>query len=145
MFERIVVSVDGSPDSDKAVAVALDIARCHGSEVIVVHGRDYALVSPPGPGVPVRPPQVEPESEDEAQRLVNEAVQVFQEGGVTARGVVLPMRGRLAEQIVSVAQESSAGLIVLGSRGLSRLQEMVIGSVAHKVIHLSPYPVVLAR
>ena len=52
MFERIVVSVDGSPDSDKAVEVARELARAQGSEVIVVHGRDIALVSPPGPPTP---------------------------------------------------------------------------------------------
>jgi nucleotide-binding universal stress UspA family protein len=88
---------------------------------------------------------VEPESEDEAQRLVDDAVRQVQEGGVTARGFVLPMRGRLAQQIVELAEEESAGLIVLGSRGMSRIREMVIGSVANKVIHISPVPVLLAR
>jgi nucleotide-binding universal stress UspA family protein len=145
MFERIVVSVDGSPDSDKAVEATRELARAQGSEVIVVHGRDIALVSPPAPPTPVPPPQVEPESEDEAQRLVDDAVRQLQEGGVTARGFVLPMRGRLAQHIVELAEEESAGLIVLGSRGMSRIREMVIGSVANKVIHISPVPVLLAR
>ena len=145
MFERIVVSVDGSPDSDKAVQVAKEIGRTHGSEIIVVHGQDVAIVAPPGPPGPVPPPQVEPESEDEAQTIVNDALRELEEAGVTARGVVLPMHGRLASQIVEAARDASADLIVLGSRGMSRIQEMVIGSVAHKVIHISPYPVLLAR
>jgi nucleotide-binding universal stress UspA family protein len=145
MFERIVLSVDGSPDSNKAVQVASEIALCKGAEVVVVHGRDIAVVSPPAPPVPVPPPQAEPETEDEAQRLVDEAVQQLQEAGVTARGVVLPFRGRLAQQIIETARNESADLIVLGSRGMSRIQEIVIGSVANKVIHLSPYPVLLAR
>jgi nucleotide-binding universal stress UspA family protein len=93
----------------------------------------------------VPPPQVEPESEDEAQTIVNDALRELEEAGVTARGVVLPMHGRLASQIVEAARDASADLIVLGSRGMSRIQEMVIGSVAHKVIHISPYPVLLAR
>jgi nucleotide-binding universal stress UspA family protein len=138
-------SVDGSPDSDKAVMAARELAHAQGSEVVVVHGRDIALVGPPGPPTPVPPPQLEPESEDEAQRLVDDAVRQLQEGGVTARGVVLPLRGRLAQQIVDLAEEESAGLIVLGSRGMSRLREMVIGSVANKIIHTSPIPVLLAR
>jgi nucleotide-binding universal stress UspA family protein len=59
--------------------------------------------------------------------------------------MVLPMRGRLAQQVIETAREESADLIVLGSRGMSRIQEIMIGSVANKVIHLSPYPVLLAR
>ncbi len=49
MFERILLSVDGSEDSDKAVRVTRDLARLHGSEVFVVHGRDLAIVAPPSP------------------------------------------------------------------------------------------------
>jgi nucleotide-binding universal stress UspA family protein len=144
MFERIVLSVDGSPDSNKAVTVAGEMALAKGSEVIVVHGRDIA-VAPPAPPAPLPPAQIVPETEDEAQRLVDEAVQELQQAGVSARGRVLPFRGRLAQQIIDTAREESADLIVLGSRGMSRLQEIVIGSVANKVIHLSPYPVLLAR
>ncbi len=144
MFERIVVSVDGSPDSNRAVEVAGEIALAKGAEVIVVHGRDIAVVAPPA-ATAVPPPQAEPETEDEAQRLVDEALQQLQEAGVSARGMVLPMRGRLAQQIIETAREESADLIVLGSRGMSRIQEIMIGSVANKVIHLSPYPVLLAR
>ena len=145
MFERIVLSVDRSPDSNKAVQVASEIALSKGSEVIVLHGRDIAVVAPPAPPGPVPPPQAETETEDEAQRLVDEAVRELQEAGVTARGVVLPFRGRLAQQIIDTARTESADLIVLGSRGMSRIQQIVIGSVANKVIHLSPYPVLLAR
>ncbi len=78
MFERIVVSVDGSPDSNRAVEVAGEIALAKGAEVIVVHGRDIAVVAPPA-ATAVPPPQAEPETEDEAQRLVDEALQQLQE------------------------------------------------------------------
>jgi nucleotide-binding universal stress UspA family protein len=144
MFERILVSVDGSPDSEKAVDVVREEARVHGSDVVVVHGRDLAIVAPPAPtGVP--PPQAVPETEDEAERVVNEALQRLHEAGVKARGQVLPMRGRLANQIVDVAEAENVDVIVLGSRGMSRLQEMVIGSVAHKIIHMARCPVLLVR
>lgn len=145
MFERIVLSVDGSPDSNKAVKVAAEIAVAKGSEVVVVHGRDVAVVSPPAPAGPVPPPQAEPESEGEAQRLVNGAVEELEAAGAKARGVVLPWRGRLAQQIIDTAHDEGADLIVLGSRGMSRIQSLMIGSVANKVIHLSPVPVMLAR
>jgi nucleotide-binding universal stress UspA family protein len=144
MFERILVSVDGSPDSEKAVAAVREEAQAHGSEVMVVHGRDLAIVAPPAPtGVP--PPQAELETEAEAERLVEEALQRLREAGVNARGQVLPLRGRLANQIVEIAEAENVGVIVLGSRGMSRLQEMVIGSIANKVIHMAKCPVLLVR
>jgi nucleotide-binding universal stress UspA family protein len=121
MFERIVVSVDGSPDSNRAVEVAGEIALAKGAEVIVVHGRDIAVVAPPAATAvpPLRPSR---RLEDEAQRLVDEAPQQLQEAGVSARGMVLPMRGRLAQQIIETARGESAELIVLGSRGMSRIR-----------------------
>jgi nucleotide-binding universal stress UspA family protein len=126
------------------VDVVREEARVHGSDVVVVHGRDLAIVAPSAPtGVP--PPQAEPETEDEAERVVNKALQRLHEAGVKARGRVLPVRGRLGKQIVDVAEPENADVIVLGSRGMSQLQEKVIGSVAHKIIHMARCPVLLVR
>ena len=105
----------------RTAELAGEIALAKGAEVIVVHGRDIAVVAPPA-ATSVPPPQAEPETEDEAQRLVDEALQQLQEAGVSARGMVLPMRGRLAQQIIETAREESAELIVLGSRGMSRIR-----------------------
>jgi nucleotide-binding universal stress UspA family protein len=144
MFERILVSVDGSPDSDKAVNATLEEARVHGSDVIVVHGRDVAIVAPPANPIAAAA-ETQLESDDEAERLVDDAVRQLVEAGVKARGRVLPMAGRLGYQIVEVAEAENVGVIVLGSRGMSRLQEVLIGSVANKVIHLAKCPVLLVR
>ena len=145
VFERILLSVDGSPDSDRAVRATRDLARVHGSSVLVVHGRDLALLGPPAPTAPVRPPQTEMESLEEAQGLVDSAVEELRTGEVEARGEVLPGRGRIGQQIVEAAQENGVDLIVLGSRGMSRVHELMIGSVADRVIRLSECPVLLVR
>lgn len=144
MFERIVLSVDGSADSEKAVRLTRELARTYGSQVLVVHGRDVPMLAPSGRSAP--PPLVERlESEEDAHRLVDAAVSELQGAGVEAQGRVLPGQGRIGEKILGAAEEDRADLIVLGSRGMSRLQEMMIGSVAHKIIHMAKCPVLLAR
>ena len=83
MFERILLSVDGSEDSDKAVRATRDLARLHGSEVFVVHGRDLAIVAPPSP---LPSGQGGAEDEAESRLLVDMAVAELRSGEVRASG-----------------------------------------------------------
>jgi nucleotide-binding universal stress UspA family protein len=55
------------------------------------------------------------------------------------------MYGSAARLILDAANEHGAGLIVMGSRGHSDLEALMVGSVAHKVLHLSACPVLIAR
>lgn len=145
MFERILVSVDGSEDSDKAVRATKELARVHGSQVMVVHGRDLALMSTPAPTAPVRPTTLDLETVEEAQSLVDTAVDEVKTAGVDVRGEILPAQGRIGQQIVDAAKVFGADVIVLGSRGMSRIHAFMIGSVADKVIRLAECPVLLER
>ena len=60
-------------------------------------------------------------------------------------GRVLPGEGRIGYKILEAAEAEGADLIVLGSRGVSRVEEVLIGSVSHRVIHMAKCPVLLAR
>ena len=51
----------------------------------------------------------------------------------------------MARLIVAAARDHEAGMIVLGSRGRSNLTALLLGSVAHKVIHLADRPVLVVR
>jgi nucleotide-binding universal stress UspA family protein len=143
MFEKILLSVDSSPDSDKAVHATSELAQVHGAQVLVVHGRDTPLVNP---NVRPAPAQVERwESEETAQRIVDSAVSELKEAGVSVQGQVLPGQGHIARKILEAADENGSDLIVLGSRGMSRLEEVMIGSVANRIVHASKVPVLLVR
>jgi nucleotide-binding universal stress UspA family protein len=139
MFEKIVLAVDGSEQSQKAVPLAVDVGKKSGSEVVVVHVREH-LVDLGGVW--------EQESQSRAAAIVDGACKQLEEAGVASRAAVrrsLAGSGRIAQEIIDAADEEEAGLIVMGSRGVSNLRGLLLGSVAHKVLQLSSQAVLIAR
>jgi nucleotide-binding universal stress UspA family protein len=135
MFERIVLAVDGSEPAQRALPVAADLASKYGSEVIAVHVLEQQL----GRGGPIAF-----ETTEEATRVP--AARSLKDVGVSARAEArAALAGRAAQEIMDVAASEDAGLIVMGSRGMSDWQGLLIGSVAHKVVHLSSVPVLIVR
>ena len=137
MFDVIVLAVDGSECSERAVPVAADLAAACGSEVVVVHLAEtiaaWALA-------------VESETPEEATKVAEDAVRALKDRGQSARAEVRStVRGAVARGIVEIAGEEGAGLIVMGSRGLGDVSGLLLGSVAHKVLHLAHVPVLIVR
>src|SRR5712692_1039815 len=83
MFERIVVAVDGSPQSSKTIPVAVDLAKRYGSMVTVVHVREQERYE--GSEVDLGPPIP-------ADVLVNDTVAMFREAGIEARSEIRRVR-----------------------------------------------------
>ena len=137
MLERILLAVDASEHARKAVPAAIELARVGGGTVRVLNVRE--VYYPP-------PPTVVGDSPEEAQQLVDGVVAELQQAGVTAEGAVRPTTSASpASAILQEARDLDAGMIVLGSRGLSDLGGLLLGSVAHKVIQLATCPVLVVR
>ena len=137
MFEHVLVAVDGSPEGSKTVAVAVDLAARYEAQVTVVHVREYERYE--GDDVDLGPPIP-------AEQLVEEVVSAFRERGVEAHGELRRITaGRTPEQIIDVAKDSGADLIVMGTRGMSEWKSLVLGGVANKVVQHAPCPVLLVR
>lgn len=137
MFERIVVAIDGSRQGGKTVPVAIEMAGRFGSAVTIVHVREHAKYE--GSDVDLGP-------ETSAGDLVGAALDLFREAGLEARGEIRRVTpGDTPEQIVRVAEEVKADLIVMGTRGMTEWKSMLLGGVANKVIHHAPCPVLLVR
>jgi nucleotide-binding universal stress UspA family protein len=137
MFKNIVLAVDGSDHANRAVPVAAELAKLSGGKVTVLHVREHDLT---------RGQLWELETEEEANAVVKRAVDEIKKAGGAADGdVIRTAHGKVAEALVDGARDRKADAIVLGSRGLSDLAGLVLGSVAHKVIHLSDKTVVVAR
>jgi nucleotide-binding universal stress UspA family protein len=137
VFQKVLLAVDGSEHSGKAVSVAADIAKKSHGEVLAFHVREYQVAR--GGAYPL-------EEEPHAQELVDGITASLQAEGVKARGVVEPhVVDSVAGAILAEAEAEGADAIVMGCRGRSELAGLLLGSVAHKVIQLSHCPVVIAR
>jgi len=135
VFQRILLAVDGSEHSSMAVPIAGDLAFRYGGELIVFHAREHDAVI--GEDV---------ESSEEAVDLVDGIVRGLKDAGVSARSEVVRVpHGATPRAILDAALEEHADLIVMGTRGLSEWSGLLLGSVAHKVVHLSDLPVLVVR
>ncbi len=139
MYERILVAVDHSEISDRAVLAARDLAVLSNGEVWVLHLREREMGPTTGVLVPNEPTE-------EANAEVSASVEVLTLAGVKAHGKVRnTIFGYAAREIVSYAKQVGAEVIVMGSRGRGDLAGLLLGSTAHKVIHLSDRPVLVVR
>ncbi|HXJ63917.1 MAG TPA: universal stress protein [Actinomycetota bacterium] len=137
MYDTIVVAIDGSECATHAVSVAGSLASAFASEVVVIHVAET---------VAAWTFAVEAETPDEAWNLTDLEVRRLKDMGVSARGEVFStVRGAVPHRIVELAEAAGADLIVMGSRGLGDLSGLLLGSVAHKVLHLSKVPVLVVK
>jgi nucleotide-binding universal stress UspA family protein len=139
MYDKILVAVDHSEISDRAVLAARDLAVLSKGEVWVLHLREREVAVKTGMAMTA-------EGADEANAAVSAAVEVLTQADVKAHGDIrTTLFGYAAREIVDDAIEHDADLIVMGSRGRSDLVGFVLGSTAHKVIHLTDRPVLIVK
>lgn len=139
MFDKILVAVDHSEISDRALDAARDLALLSNGEVWVLHMREREVAVKTGVSL-------SDESMDEARAAVAAAVDKLTAAGVKAHGDVgTTLFGYAARNIVDDAKEHDVDVIVMGSRGRGDLAGLILGSTAHKVIHLADRPVLIVR
>jgi nucleotide-binding universal stress UspA family protein len=137
MFKRILVAIDGSEYTRQVLPTAIEVARKFQSEVFVLHVSEHDRG---------RAAVFSTETPAEATMLVADAVKVIRDGGITAKCDVHDVAaGHVAKDIVETAAELQSDLVVMGSRGLSGVQGLLLGSVTHKVMQLAPITVLVAR
>ena len=139
MYDKILVAVDHSARSDRALLAARDLALLSKGEVWVLHLREREIAVKTGLAMT-------DETESDANAAVSAAVDKLTEAGVKAHGEVrTTLFGYAARDIVDDAIAHDADVIVMGSRGRSDLAGFILGSTAHKVIHLTDRPVLIVR
>jgi nucleotide-binding universal stress UspA family protein len=136
MAGELVVGYDGTPGARAAAAEALRLA---GSlDVPVVFAFAY-WTNPAGGDVG----DMLAALRDVGEAHLAEARAQAGEAGVAARGELV--NGRPSEALVAVADEVGAQMIVVGSYGEKPFKGALIGSTAHKLLHLSERPVLVVR
>jgi universal stress protein A len=140
---KILHPTDFSECAARAQATAVDLAGKLGGEIVLLQ----VLVETPLYGESVlNMPKVQ--SVYDAQRKWAEATLEARVGDLRQRGIKASWRAQVGvpfEEIVRVATEERADMIVMGTHGRSGLNRALLGSVAERVIRLAPCPVLTVR
>jgi universal stress protein A len=144
LFHRIVVPTDFSGSSEEAWALAQRVAETMGSEVVLVH----VFVEPPPYGdAPLGPSGATWQALENARKWVSDQLDKMvagaREKGIKTRTVL--RTGVPHQEIVDLATDERAALVIMGTHGRTGLSRVLLGSVAERVIHFAPCPVLTVR
>lgn len=142
MYKRILVPVDGSPTSNKALTAALQLAREAGGSVRVVHAFDELafLTGYEFDGSVLRAARAE------ADKVLGTAQEIAASAGVPADSKMLETRGRrLGDAVADEARAWQADLVVVGTHGRRGVGRVLLGSGAEQVIRMAAVPVLAVR
>jgi nucleotide-binding universal stress UspA family protein len=132
----MLLAVDDSAHSARAVAKAAELCESSGADVLVLHVRELLPV-----GAGAHDIDVTEETKDVAQDVANE----LKSKGAKASAAQDRQPGLHPRLIVEAANQFDADVIVMGSRGRSDLPSLLLGSVTHKVLHMTDVPVLVVR
>ena len=142
MENTVLLAVDGSEGSDRALAHARMRAKSSGAKVVVAYVIEW---SPYSFNTPEENAERHNRRESEIERanklIVAPALDRLAKDGIEAAGVV--RHGPPSETLIDICAEQKAAQIVIGRRGQSGLKALLFGSVAGNLIQTAPVPVVV--
>lgn len=144
-ISTILVPTDFSEDAGSALETAKELARQLGSRLVILHAYrvDLPMATPDLGGGFILPDRFYEDLRASATKQVEALAAATTKSGVAAEGVSI--EDRPATAIVETAKRLPADLIVMGTRGLTGLAHVVLGSVADRVIREAPCPVLTVR
>ena len=137
-IKRIIVPMDGSKTSFKALGAAIEIARACHATVLGFHGISFL---PTGFMPSVVPYQIY--QKKEAGKFMENAKLLAAKKGILFRYVIT--FGDPVDQVLKMAKTKKFDLIVIGARGKGRIKEFFLGSVSNSILHNSTIPVLLVK
>ncbi len=134
-MKTIVVATDLSGNSEAALEYAKKLAKEYGSRIVLAHGPDpinYAAVDT----IPI---ELRAGLSEPARAALDKLSSDLLQDGIRSHSEV--RQGMVAEMLVDVAILHKAGLIVIGTKGIGGAGPVIVGSVAERLVRLSPCPV----
>ena len=134
MYKRILVPIDGSETSNKALVAALQMARETGAYLTGYEqfgGYSGELISA---------------MRETGNKILNDAMEIAKAAGVEADNLLYDNFGsRLAEVVTDSAKDWQADLIVVGTHGRRGVGRVLMGSGAEQILRMAPVPVLVIR
>ncbi len=137
-MKSILVGYDGSEQSERAVELAYEFASAFKAEVLIL-----AVARPPEPSIAIEVHAVLDDAKEHFEEKFTHLMTRASDMGLNVRTEVLV--GHPAEQIIHRAESIAADLIVLGRKGHSRFELLLLGSTSERVIRYAHCPVVVLK
>ena len=144
-----LLATDGSSEAEMAARTAVDLGKQTNSDLHVIHVWDIAssaLLYPPATdpeGVELPDPVLEEPLERRAEQRGREVLAEEAAGGRLAQAHL--MMGEPAREIVHLAEDIGAGLVVMGSRGRGGIRRTLMGCVSDSAVRHAHCPVLVVR
>jgi nucleotide-binding universal stress UspA family protein len=138
LYQKILVPVDGSEHSKRALKEAIKVAKMTGGAITLLN------VTPSGSSMASSHKQPNSEiMQNKDKSVLVEGQKIAETEGILVETLLL--EGQIVHEIVKTAKEGHYDLIVVGARGLSKLEEIMLGSVSHGVTETATCPVIVTR
>lgn len=155
LFKKILVPLDGSEHSTRALEVAIEIAKKFNAKITLIHV--YSVTVSPvimpepttliPPGVPVMIPsevsKVVEAAREAGSKILSDGEQKAKAEQVEVETVL--KGGQTVSEIVKLAKEGNSDLVVIGARGVGRIKELILGSVSDGVMRNTSCPILLVK
>ena len=141
-FQKILVPTDFSSDAEAALAEAIDFARSFGGNIVLLHVHHMPVYGATPYGY-TYPTGLLDEARQHAVARLNEHEQKVSAEGVKVTSELID--GLPSHEIVEAAKRTGADLIVMGTRGLTGLKHVLLGSVAERTLRHAPCPVMTVK
>lgn len=148
MYTRILVAIDDSATSAKALDEAINLARMLGAALCVAHVADEAPITQHGMGLGtyIDIDKVKTEMCHSGNSLLDAAVAAAGASGLQAERVLVEStRRRVAEVIADAARTWNADLVVIGTHGRRGFERLLVGSVAENLVRIAATSLMLVR
>lgn len=141
MFSKVLVPVDGSDNSLRALDAALLLSEKIGAEVTAIHVMEDI------PILHIQSEKLLRELLDaykkETQQILSKCSDIATRKGLSITTKLL--QGNVGSTILDFCEREKYDVIIMGSRGMGKFKELVLGSVSNKVVHHSSCPVMIIR
>ncbi|MGA7007655.1 MAG: universal stress protein [Nitrososphaeraceae archaeon] len=135
LISKILVAVDGSETSSKAAKNAIDLAERYRADLIALY------IVPPN----IKSSEIFDLAKENGQKIVDEVKHEASAKKLIVQTEVLLDIGSVTKGIVEYAEKNNVNLIVLGTRGISGIKRMLLGSTASGVVTYSHCPVIVVK
>ena len=137
MFKKILLPLDGSEASEKAFETGMKLAKDLGASAIITHVIDQSMfenILTPIPGGPMEMAKpIYDDMKENAEDFLKKKAELCKQMDVKCESII--KMGHTVNSILDLAKETSADIIILGSRGRGRLAGATLGSVSYGVVH----------